>query len=71
MKILVANYKEGEVLFVVEGFPKSTFCVSLKDKTTQKEVTDELKVRVAQEGADTEQDTFTSLNIKNLVGTNI
>ncbi len=72
MKILKTNYTDfngGEVMFIVEGFPKLTFCVKLEGKTTKKQVTDALEAMLPTE--DTEEALFNSLKIKKLEGTDI
>lgn len=71
MKILIVNYMPGEARFVIGGFPKTTFCISLEGKTTVKQVTDELKATVEAKAVNTAEQTFNDLNLKSLVGTDI
>ena len=73
MNILKVNYINGEARFIVEGYPKSTFCVKLENQTTVKEITDELKAMVQKkiDAATNPQEIYQDLNIKNLEGTDI
>ena len=66
MKIQKVGFVAGEALFVVEGFPDRTFCVDLKGKTSQKQVTDELLAMLPV--PDTTEDTFKDLKLKALEG---
>lgn len=70
MKILKTGYVNGEALFVLEGLPGRTFCIPLKDVTTQEEVTEQLKTRV-KSLQQAQEDKYKSLNIKELEGEDI
>jgi len=67
MKITIVNYMNGEARFVFEEFPKRTFCVSLKDKTTKKQVVDKLKSMMPS--PDASEKKFNDLKLKDLEGT--
>lgn len=87
MKILKVNYSKWDkkVYFVVEGDTstshglvngknvikevQNTQCIKLEGKTTIKQVTDELKAMITAD--DSEEETFNTLNVKGLEGTDI
>ena len=66
MKITLVNYVDGRALFVVDGFPDMTFCVGLKGKISQKEVTDELLSMLPV--VDDTKKVFDDLELKSLEG---
>ena len=69
MKIIKVNYINGEARFVLEEFPKKTFCIKLTNQNTIKEVTDKLKTMIPQ--PDISEDLFDSLNLKSLEGSEL
>lgn len=76
MKIEKVNWLGREARFVLFKWPQKTFCIKLDDKTTAKEVTDELKVKAdvitTRENTDQElQDKYNSFNLKALEGTDL
>ena len=73
MKIKVVNFMDGEVRFVVDDFPKSTFCIKLTGNPARSEITAELKTRV-QARIDRKKNPkkiYDDLNLKGLEGTDI
>ncbi len=69
MKIKLVNYIDGEARFVMEEMPTKSFCIKLEGTTTIEQVTDELKAMLPKE--DTTEQTFNTLKLKELEGTDI
>ena len=69
MKIIKVNYIEGEVRIVVEGHEDKSFCIKLKDQTTLKEITDQLKTMLPT--VNPAEALYNSLKIKSLEGGDI